>query len=453
MIKEFDVVVVGGGVAGLFSAFNIAKAGFSTAIVEAKNAEDIGEKVCGDAIGEHHFKEVGLEPPRLGVDATSVIEGVRVFSPSKRHYVTAWGKGYALDRKAFGRRLLKMALDAGSELLAGSSALKPIVEGGWVRGVVVQGSNGVSEVRGKVIIDATGAVAALRTKLPSTWWVAYRAPREDFNSAYRVIVEIEESQDTRYADIYLDVNIAPGGYWWWFPKKEHLANVGLGVMMRAGMPSPKAMFEKHVAPLLQKAGARILHAGGGIVPTRRPAPCMAWNGFLAVGDAAYTANPLHGGGIGPALVSAYNAAKQVVEALERGDTSLEMLWPYQRLYLKAYGIKQAALDVARIYLQGLSNDDIELIISSKIVSDEELSAIGYRGELLATVLSKAASVIRMLKRPSLIVELSKLKNLMDEAMRLYSSYPESPNKFEEWLKISEEFYKNIKERYWKWKEI
>ncbi len=61
--------------------------------------------------------------------------------------------------------------------------------------------------------------------------------------------------------------------------------------------------------------------GGGIVPTRRPLPSLVANGFLAVGDAAVTVNPVHGGGIGPALLSAELASKAVIDAFERNDVS------------------------------------------------------------------------------------------------------------------------------------
>jgi len=447
--ERFDVVVVGGGVAGLFAAHLISKAGFSVALIESKAEELVGEKVCGDAIGEHHFREVGLEPPRVGADAVSVIEGVRVFSPSGKHYVTAWGKGYALDRKAFGRRLLKMALDAGATLYAEHAAAKPVVEGAWVKGVIAQTPDGAKEFRAKVVVDATGAVAAVRTKLPAEWWVAYKAPLEDFNAAYRVIAITEEEQDPRFARIYLDVDIAPGGYWWWFPKGKNAVNVGLGVRAGPNAPNPRIMFEKFIMPKLERVGAKILHAGGGLVPTRRPAPCAVWNGFVAVGDAAYTANPLHGGGIGPALVSSYHASREIVAALERGEPTLESLWPYHKAYIGAYGAKQAALDVARIYLQGLSNDDLELIIGSCIVSDEELSEIGYRGVMLASILTKAAAVLRMLKRPSLLSELARLKNYMDAAVSYYSNFPDTPQGFERWVSEVEGFYSKVKNEFWK----
>ena len=444
---NYEIAVAGGGVAGLFFAYLTAREGFRVVVIDMKDEERIGEKVCGDAVGEHHFRNVGLEPPRLGVDAISVFEGVKVFSPSREVFVLAKGRGYALDRKAFGRRLLKKAVNAGAEILASHVALKPLVEGSWVRGLLLRGSHGTLTLRCGVLVDATGATAAIRTKLPGSWWISERAPLEDYNAAYRVIAEVEEEQDPRYAMIYLDVEIAPGGYWWWFPKGKYLVNVGLGVKPGPGAPNPKRSLEEHIMPLLEEAGARVLHAGGGLVPTRRPAPCMVGNGMVAVGDAAYTANPLHGGGIGPALLSSYHAAKTVIAALEEGECTLNALWPYHSAYHAAYGAKQAALDVLRIYLQALSNEDIEFVMRRKVLSDEELSEMGYRGELAHSVLSKALSVVGLLRRPSLLRDLFKVKSYMENAKGLFLKFP-SPHEFAMWRVEEESLFREVKSRFW-----
>ena len=445
---NYDVVVAGAGTAGLFAAYRLAKAGLKVALVDMKPEDKVGEKVCGDAIGDHHFKSVGLEPPRVGVDATGLFEGVRVYSPSKKAYVTARGVGYALDRKAFGQRLFRMALNAGAEFYGEHFVIKPIVEESWIRGIVVKGPNSVKEIRGKVTVEATGAAGAVRNKLPGEWWISEKVPKEDYNAAYRVVAEVEEEQDPRYAIIYLDVNIAPGGYWWWFPKGKHGVNAGLGVRPDPEAPNPKHNVEKYIVPKIEEAGGKILHAGGGIVPTRRTIPCMVWNGIVAVGDAACTANPIHGGGIGPSLESSYQAARTIVEALERGEPTLEALWPYHRRYHQAYGAKQAGLDALRIYLQSLTNNELDFVIEKGIVTDRELSEMGYEGKLVDSIISKATRALTLLTKPGLLREIVAAKNYSDEAIRLFENYPETPDGYLAWREKEKALFAEIKKQFW-----
>ena len=444
-MHRYDVVVVGAGVAGLLASYKLSEKGFRVALIELKPEEKIGEKVCGDAIGEHHFREIGLEPPRLGNDAEGVFKGVRVFSPKEDKHIVAAGKGYALHRYRFGRRLLKLSLDAGTELFAGHRFLKPIIEGSWVRGVAVLDPQGAKqEFWARVVIDATGAPAAVRRRLPRGWWVSEEVPPEDFNAAYREVWELSEELDTDYADIYLNAEVAPGGYWWFFPKKRNVANVGLGVQLRRGAPNPMEMFRRFIRRRFEKRIARVIHAGGGLVPTRRTIPCMVWNGFAVIGDAAATANPVHGGGIGSGMLSAHLAARAIARALEEGEATIERLWSYPVEYMKRYGAKQASLDVLRMFLQKLGNEDLQFIFDTGAVGGEELLDIGYRGELRMSILTKLSIGLRMLRRPSFLARVAKLKDYMDRARNLYLSYPKTPQEYERWRAEEKRFFEEYR---------
>ncbi len=64
---DFDVIIVGGGPAGVSSAISIAKNGFKVVIIDKKKINDIGEKTCGDAIDKAALMRVkdkiGIELP------------------------------------------------------------------------------------------------------------------------------------------------------------------------------------------------------------------------------------------------------------------------------------------------------------------------------------------------------------------------------------------------------
>ena len=81
-MEKFDAIVVGAGTAGCLAAKTLAEKGLKVCLVERKNREEIGEKICGDALGEHHLKTLGLEKPQGG-ELEKRIEGIRIFSPDQ----------------------------------------------------------------------------------------------------------------------------------------------------------------------------------------------------------------------------------------------------------------------------------------------------------------------------------------------------------------------------------
>ncbi len=433
--NTYDVVVVGAGTAGCFAAYKLAKAGLSVALIEYKDVNNIGKKVCGDAIGAHHFKTIGLEEPKMGVDATGIFTGIKVYAPNERDYIIVEGKGYALNRHVFGQRLLKMALNAGAELYDKHKAIAPIVEGSWVKGIKSLNlrDNSIVDFYAKVVVDASGAVSVIRIKLPKEWWVSSKVPYEDYNVTYREIWKINMELDTKYAEIYLNPKIAPGGYWWFFPKSRDIVNVGLGVQAIPNNPNPLKQFMKYIKEKFKKNIIKVLDAGGGIVPTRRPIPCMVWNGVVIVGDAACTANPLHGGGIGPSMLSSLKAAETIIEALDKGDASIENLWEYQIRYHKIYGAKQAALDIARMYLQRLSEEDLSFFIEKRVVSGLEILDMGYEGELRLSILKKLGIAAKLVKKPNLLKEVKAVRDYMNKIKLLYINFPKKPSEYPRWL--------------------
>ena len=214
----------------------------------------------------------------------------------------------------------------------------------------------------------------------------------------------------------------------------------MGVQWKDGGPNPKVQYQKYI---LQKLGNRItevVHRGGGIVPTRRPIPCMVWNGLIVIGDAAATANPVHGGGIGSAMLSAKIASEAIVEALEKGGASIENLWSYHVKFHKAYGAKQASLDVLRLFLQRMTNSELNFVFRSRLVSDDEVYDMGSKGNLSFSILERARSFASLLTKPRFLLKLYKLKQYMDKARELYLNFPHDPGKYVEWRIQEQRFF-------------
>ncbi len=118
--------------AGCLAAKTIAESGLKVCIVEKNKREAIGEKICGDALGEHHLTFLGLEKPNGG-ELEAKIDGMKIYSPNENTVFTVADKdfkGYLLNRRLFGQWLLKKAIDNGAQLQDSTNFLFTLLEKG-----------------------------------------------------------------------------------------------------------------------------------------------------------------------------------------------------------------------------------------------------------------------------------------------------------------------------------
>ncbi len=450
-VVDYDVLIAGAGLAGSSAAYFLSKAGLKVLIVDVKPLSRVGDKPCGDAIGKHHFDELGLDYP-LKEMLEGFVKSIDVYSPSETVKYRIRGEGFEVDRVKYTQYLLKKALDMGAEFLSETQAVEPIIKNGFVVGATLWSKGkGMWVVNSRVVIDASGVSRSLVRKLDSMKWpVAEPADPKDFNIAYREVrklsKDVEEPETLR---IYVSKAIAPGGYWWFFPYSTYgnVVNVGLGVQGGVGNPHPKDLLYRYVLSREVFKGSQVLEAGGAAVPTRRPVASLVWNGIAVVGDAAYVANPIHGGGKGPAMISSMCVSKAIVEALENGVTSAENLWSANHCFMSRYGAKQASLDVFRIFLQKLSDEDLEYGMSRKLIKEEDLNTISVKGDLELSVVEKALRLLSGLRRPSLLMRLKVVADYMDKVKKLYLNYPEKPSDLKKFVSRVEEIFARVRSEF------
>lgn len=147
---DYDVVVAGGGPAGIGAALAAARAGAKTLLLEQHNA--LGG-VAGP--GGHGFmclcNDWGGRQRVVGGIAWELLERVE-----REGIGDLWpGKAF-FDVEAYKFMLERMMADAGVDLLYHTFACEPVVADGAVVGVVTQGKDGRRVVRAKRVVDATG---------------------------------------------------------------------------------------------------------------------------------------------------------------------------------------------------------------------------------------------------------------------------------------------------------
>jgi digeranylgeranylglycerophospholipid reductase len=448
--KRYDVIVAGLGPAGAVALWHLARMGFRVLGIEQNPREKLWTKPCGDALGAHHIPNAKLPQPPNSVIRNNV-SAIDIYSPSEEVRYRIYGEGYIIDRNAFGKWLVKDAEDKGAEVLFDTSVLEPIIEKGRVIGVKAKTRDGrVNEFKANLVIEATGYSRVIRRKLPPEWPISEGLDPRDTNIAYREIIEYDsyEIEEPNVIRIYLNMDIAPGGYWWFFPESKKRSNVGLGVQGGMGYPNPMLIYREKLAgkhPLL-KPRYRILTSAGAPLPTRRPSNTMVGPGIVAIGDAGYTVNPIHGGGMGYSFKAAYLAAKAFEHAYNAGDFTEKGLWMLNVEYMHAIGAKQASLDIFRIFLQRVSNDDIEFAMRNRLIPETDVLYTSETGELKLSVLEKLSILLRGLRRPTLLSKLKIVADYMARAKEIYLNYPESPEGLKDWVRKVENLYREYRAR-------
>ncbi|MEM3436957.1 MAG: geranylgeranyl reductase family protein [Nitrososphaerales archaeon] len=443
-MQRYDIIIVGAGTAGCIAGMTSAEQGSRVLMLDCKDFKEIGKKICGDAIGAHHFKSVGLKnPPNSTIRGK--INAVVICSPSGKHSYKVEGEGYALNRYEFGRWLLDQALDKGVELKSNTKVKSPIMEKNKVIGVKTSNSK-TGEVQSflcKVVIDASGWTGVIRRNLPKFHGLVKEPEWRDVAVCYREVRRLKSSvDDLGLAKIYLDIRIAPGGYWWFFPQGEDLVNIGLGVQGGRGN-DPKSLFREYLSNLPILKDSKIIDAGSGVVPTRRSLHSLVAFNVIFAGDSGFTANPIHGGGIGSSMIAGKIAGRVAAESLCEEDSE-RILWKVNEEYVKAYGMKAAGLEIFKIFLQELSNDDLEFGMEKKLITESDLTRLSYgHGDL--SIKEKAVRIIKGLRRPSVLMHLATTASYMRKVRKLYENYPNRED-YENWSRSVYNLFSDFKKK-------
>jgi 2,3-di-O-geranylgeranylglyceryl phosphate reductase (EC 1.3.99.-) len=186
----YDIVVVGGGTAGVFAAATAATEGLDVVIVERKSKADAGHIACGDAIkGKSTFPDViDLEYLKDESFTNREISRAVFENPAdgKDIEIEFSEPGAVLDRKRYGEVLLEEAKRVGSEIHY-NTVVQDVIQAddGTVTGVIGTRKGEAVNYDAEVVIDAAGALSILQEKRRST--VATLIPTSATHSSVRPI--------------------------------------------------------------------------------------------------------------------------------------------------------------------------------------------------------------------------------------------------------------------------
>jgi flavin-dependent dehydrogenase len=152
ILKRADVVVAGGGPAGLIAAVSAARAGAETVLIERYGFLG-GMATAGMVValgGMNHDA-----PPHrrvVGGIPFELLERMAAVGGAENH--DGWIVQF--EPEAFKAVADDLAQEAGVHLLLHSYVTAPIVQDGIVKGLVVENKNGRQAILAHTVIDATG---------------------------------------------------------------------------------------------------------------------------------------------------------------------------------------------------------------------------------------------------------------------------------------------------------
>ncbi len=424
--ESVDVLVVGSGVAGAVAARKTAASGLATLLVDRLPAADIGRKICGDGLSDDGIETISrwTEAPGGAEVAWRIDSGLLILR-NRRTCVSLPKSGVLLNRPVFGQRLLSDAIGAGALFLDACACV------GWgdrgagrvrLRSAIA----GDVEVSARIVIDASGYRSVL-TKSGGTSRCDAIA-RADVGIGYREIVPLTEPlAKPREAVFDMGANGVRGGYAWIFPLGERLANVGIAASLAMAGSDLRARCRGYIRSRPGLAASDPIDSGTGLLPLRRPLATMVGDGFLTAGDAGCQTNPLHGGGISPAIAGAGMAGEAAVAALANGRACTDALWSYHGRFMREIGYVHAGHDFLRKYLFSLTDDEFDFVLLE--LAPGVLSLDGLRPPLRRTL----RLIGRAALRPGLVRRSLRAARLVKDIREIYRDYPDSPARLESWI--------------------
>ncbi len=332
----YDVIVVGGGVAGAYLASKLS--GLNVLLIE-KN-KNIVLKDSGIVSKDflEFFDEGLIKCPITRMDA---------FSPSGNTFTLNSRNpfAYIIKREMFSR---KLRIEARKNATIVYDNVKGVTFG--KESVTVHGANGTYE--GKLIVGADGANSTVRR------YARIQRPLLSLG-----IMVKTRSKMTGNINVFFNKYYSPDFFAWIIPQNNEYGTIS-SVRSRKYLENFK---EKQYLP----TGMTYAY----LIPTGYVKSYA--NRMLLVGDACGQNKPLTGGGIMFGLRAATHAANTITEAFEKDRLDANFLKRYESRWKKDFAWEIDKQFLVRMFYRNLSNADIDRLFREVGPHMEKLEGFDY----------------------------------------------------------------------------
>ncbi len=344
-----DALVIGAGPSGSRTAWNLAQAGYSTALIEEH--ERVGEPCqCAGLITPRTFDYLGYKRPIL-----QEMNGARLWGPNDSFldFQASETKALVIDRPDLDRSIANKAVEAGADLREGHRYLSHCRSENGIT-ATIQSKNGKIELETRLLIGSDGPASRVARD-------AGLSNKREVLAAFGADVEGYQGKEN-HVDLFVGSELAPRFFGWGIPTGPNEGRIGMATVLP---DRPKNFFRDYFhkgAPSKLLGGAKIVNRVSGLIPFGTRDPSYADN-VLLTGDAAGMAKPTSGGGIYSGLISADAAFEVADKAFQKGTLDSKTLSPYQSLLKQRIGGELSKGYHLRRAFLSLTDDQLSEIIS------------------------------------------------------------------------------------------
>ncbi|HEX3731377.1 MAG TPA: NAD(P)/FAD-dependent oxidoreductase [Mycobacteriales bacterium] len=337
---ECDVIVVGGGPAGLTAATAAAKSGARTVVFERQN--EIGYPIhTSGGSWVKDMREFDV-PEHL----YHPIDRLIFIGPTTDRTLSCSDVGCVIDIRGLYQYLAERAIAAGATIKLRHRVDQPILDSGRVIGVTYRDNTGRQRrLHAPVTVDASGYSRTVSNRSG----LSPEFHRYGFGAEYDLYAP-HYPQDTSY--LIVGNELAPRGYAWLFARGNGRVRVGVGVIH----PDTKADARGYLRRVMEMPqlgaalrGASSIEYHTGLFPSEPPAKQLSAPGLLIAGDSGMQGSTFVGEGIRFAMYAGRMAGE--VAAAVKDSGSAAALSEYDRRWRQKFG---RDLDISYFFNQRMA---------------------------------------------------------------------------------------------------
>jgi flavin-dependent dehydrogenase len=431
-MQRYDVVVVGAGPAGLFSALSCLKEGLSVLVLEAKPQDKWGARWVVD-VEERYFQKGMLPVPNS--EAWLQEENPKGVMLPPLPFTPKWSdKTFPIRSINLWRYQLQLAeliRELGGEIWFSARVQD------WKRGAkgeVTTILRNREPVLSTGIVIASGVHYSLDKAMYSNFGIIKDITESDCLIAHHQIREMKQP----------DFLAAP------------MVFAKAGIVMRMGVAGPMSVEMLRVLPsagiMLNMAGTiqydgyatgeqvlstvperysfagKVLEEGGAPIPARRPLATLAGRGAVIVGNAASQVAAASCSGIGLSAAAAKLVGPRMAAWCRTSD--VDRLWRYSVTFHHRHGAELVRQEQFVHFTRNLTEAHVNQMVNRHIVRVGDFYRLQHLGQILPTsfldpeLLEKLISV---LKFPAVLPGSLRITRGVLKSFIAYRGYPQHPD--------------------------